>query len=42
MPTICRPDDFGSTYVWDASFERLLEEGKHLIPKSFSNRIVNT
>ena len=38
---VCRrPDDYGSTHVLDESFERLLTEGKHLIPKSFRNRIV--
>lgn len=37
---VCRrPDDYGETYIWDASFERLLKEGAHLIPKSFKNRI---
>jgi len=37
---VCRrPDDFGETFIWDESFERLLTEGAHLIPHSFSGRI---
>lgn len=38
---VCRrPDDYGETFVWDASFDRMLDEGKHLIDRNFSNRIV--
>lgn len=38
---VCRrPDDYGETHIWDASFERLLTEGEHLIPQSFRRRIV--
>jgi Rad3-related DNA helicase len=37
---VCRrPDDYGETIVWDSSFERLLIEGKHLVPKAFKKRI---
>jgi len=37
---VCRrPDDFGETFVWDESFERLLTEGQHLVPASFRGRI---
>jgi Rad3-related DNA helicase len=37
---VCRrPDDYGETFVWDASFERLLD-GKHLVPSSFKERIL--
>ena len=37
---VCRrPDDYGSTHIWDESFERLLDEGKHLIPYGFRGRI---
>lgn len=40
---ICRrPDDFGCTHILDSSFERLLSDGRHLIPRSFLNRIVET
>lgn len=36
---VCRrPDDYGETFVLDESFEKLLK-CKHLIPKSFSDRI---
>jgi len=37
---VCRrADDYGESFVWDESFERLLSQGKHLVPKSFKNRI---
>lgn len=39
---VCRrPDDWGETIILDESFERLLNEGSHLTPKSFIDRILN-
>lgn len=40
---VCRrPDDYGETYILDESFERLLSQGKHLLPRSFKERIMET
>ena len=36
-----RPDDRGVTFINDASFEKLLK-AKHLVPKNFSDRIVES
>jgi Rad3-related DNA helicase len=37
-----RPDDYGSTHILDESFERLLKEGKHLLPKAFKDRVIES
>jgi len=38
---ICRtPKDYGSTFIIDSSFWRLMNEGKHLVPEWFREAIV--
>lgn len=38
---ICRTEtDYGVTYILDSSFNRLYENGKHLLPKYFTEAIV--
>lgn len=39
---ICRtPEDFGVTYIPDMTFQRMLDEGNHMIPQWFRDSLVN-
>lgn len=39
---ICRtPEDYGTTFILDTSFWRLIKEGKHLIPEWFLDALVS-